>query len=273
MSAELENRHGKRKQAEEGPQSGDPRPEKANAELRRHQARLVQQERLDALRRMAGRVVHDFNNALMPILGFSELLLDRLKGLDNKDAVHSDLHKINMAAQDAMTVVSRLRGFYRKRHEGEVFTPVSLDDLVGQTLSLAEAEWKDEAQANGRTIRVETDLHEVPPVSGNEPELRDLLTNLIFNAVDAMPSGGKISIRTRHHNEHLAIEVSDTGTGMTEEVRQRCMDPFFTTKDDGSTGMGLAIVYGIVQRHEGTIDIESEPGKGTNFAVLLPIQS
>ena len=239
--------------------------EAAYAELKQTQQNIIQQERLRALGEMASGIAHDFNNALTPILGFSELLLKRSEGLDDRDTVERYLRMMNMAAQDAATVVSRLREFYRKREEGENFAPASLHDLVGQAISLTQPRWKDEAQAKGITIKMEIDLQEVPLIIGDESELREALTNLVFNAVDAMPDGGTITLRTRRDGNQVVLEVSDTGTGMTEEVRQRCLDPFFTTKGTHGTGMGLAMVYGIVQRHEGTLDIESEADKGTTL--------
>ena len=225
--------------------------------MKQTQQNIIQQERLRALGQMASGIAHDFNNALTPILGFSELLLKRSEGLDDRDTVERYLRMMNMAAQDAATVVgnSRLREFYRKREEGENFAPASLHDLVGQAISLTQPRWKDEAQAKGITIKMETDLQEVPLIIGDESELREALTNLVFNAVDAMPDGGTITLRTRRDGNQVVLEVSDTGTGMTEEVRQRCLDPFFTTKGahtSSRTGMGLAMVYGIVQRHEGS---------------------
>ncbi len=233
---------------------------------------IVQQERLHALGEMASGIAHDFNNALSSIMGYSELLLMTPEGLDDRERVTGDLQTINTAAKDAAKVVSRLREFYRRRDEGEIFLPVSLKQLVEQAVSLTQPRWKDQAQARGITINIETDFQKVPLVSGNEADLREALTNLIFNAVDAMPDGGTITVRTHAEGECVVLEFSDTGTGMTEEVRRRCLEPFFTTKGERGTGLGLAMVYGIIQRHEGTIAIQSELGRGTTFIIRLPVQ-
>ena len=123
----------------------------------------------------------------------------------------------------------------------------------------------------GISIILKTDLAEVPKVSGKESEIREVLTNLVFNSVDAMPNGGEIHFCTRLGDNHVAIQISDTGSGMTEEVRQQCFDPFFTTKGTQGTGMGLAMTFGIVKRLNGTIDIQSELGKGTTFTIRLPV--
>lgn len=222
---------------------------------------------------MASGIAHDFNNNLMPILGFSELLTTDSGVLDDKERVHRYLVMINMAAKDAVSVISRLREFYRKRGEEDLVKPVNINELVAQAISLTQTMWKDTAQAKGVNIRLETDLQETPAVTGNESEIREALVNLILNAADAIPEDGTITIRTRRDGEHIALEVSDTGIGMTEEVRHHCLDPFFTTKGHEGTGMGLPMVYGTVQRHEGTIQIESEVGNGTTFTIRLPFQA
>jgi ligand-binding sensor domain-containing protein/signal transduction histidine kinase/CheY-like chemotaxis protein len=260
-----------RRQAEEALQESNRRLEQALGELRRAQEHVIQQERLHALGQMASGIAHDFNNALAAILGYSELLLMRPANLSNPGKVMEDLRAINTAAKDAANVVRRLREFYRHREEGEIFLPVDLHQLIGQAISLAQPKWKDQTQASGLAISVKTNLQPVPPVPGNEADLREALINLIFNAVDALPGGGTIIISARAEGEQVVVEVSDTGTGMTEDVRQRCLEPFFTTKGERGTGLGLAMVYGVIQRHKGEIAVESEPGKGTTIIIRLPI--
>ncbi len=247
--------------------------EQTLTELQRTQQQVIQQERLRALGQMASGVAHDFNNALVPILGLADILLERPETQNDKEKVADYLETIRTAAQDAANVVRRMRAFYRNRDEDEDFMSVSINDLVGQVISLTEVKWKGDSQARSISINIETDLHEIPLVMGSEADLREALTNLILNAIDAMPNGGTITFRTRHSDRHVVLEVSDTGTGMTEDVRQRCLEPFFTSKGERGTGMGLAMVYGIIQRHKGTIDIESEMGKGSNFIIRLPAQA
>ena len=244
--------------------------ENALAELKAAEQQVIQQERLGALGTMASGIAHDFNNALAAILGFSELLLHRPDCLNDREKARRYIEMMNTAAQDAGDVVNRLREFYRHREEGEVFAPVDINRLVEDAVSLTEPKWKAQAEASGISIVVRHDLQEIPRVGGNAANLREMLTNLIFNAVDAMPHGGTITIRTRRDNDHAVLEVADTGTGMTEEVRRRCLEPFFSTKGERGTGLGLSMVYGIVQRHEGEIDIQTELGKGTTFVIRLP---
>jgi nitrogen fixation negative regulator NifL len=244
--------------------------ERALQELRAAHDQVVQQERLRALGTMASGIAHDFNNALAAILGFTELLCNRPENLADTKKTLRYLQMINTAAQDAGIVVNRLREFYRQRDEGEVFAPVDLNKLIEQAVSLTQPKWKNQAEAKGVTIRVVTEFERIRPVAGSEAGLREALTNLIFNAVDAMPQGGTITVRTRSANSRVIMEVADTGMGMTEEVRQRCLEPFFTTKGDRGTGLGLSMVYGILQRHRGSVEIETAPGKGTTFRLSLP---
>ena len=247
--------------------------EKTLTELRATQQQIIQQERLRALGQLASGIAHDFNNNLTPILGFTDVLLDSPESLDDKESVRYYLTLINTAAKDASHVVSRLREFYRRRdEEEEIMMSVNINQLVKQTIELTQPKWKDQAQANSITIDIEADLQEVPLISGNEEELREVLTNLILNAVDAMPKNGTITLRTRFEGKQVVLEVSDTGVGMTEEVKQRCFEPFFSTKQERGTGLGLAMVYGIINRGKGTIEILSEPGRGTTFIINLPIQ-
>ncbi|MFQ5840687.1 MAG: GAF domain-containing protein, partial [Candidatus Methylomirabilales bacterium] len=260
-----------RKQAEEDLYESNRRLEEALVKLKATQQQVLQQERLRALGQMASGIAHDFNNALSPILGFTELLLDHPEYLENKEKVRRYAQMMNTAARDAAGVVRRLREFYRSREEDEIFLPVDPNFLVGQVIMLTQPRWKDQALASGITIDIETDLQPVPLVAGNETEVREVLTNLIFNAVDAMPEGGTLTLRTHSDADYAVLEVSDTGTGMTDEVLQRCLEPFFSTKPERGTGLGLAMVYGIIQRHQGTLAIESEPGQGTTFILRLPV--
>ncbi|HZT09076.1 MAG TPA: response regulator [Chloroflexota bacterium] len=240
-------------------------------ELHETQRRVVQQERLSALGQMASGIAHDLNNALVPALGFTELLLDRPDGLDDHDKVREYLKLVQTGAQDAAKIVGRLREFYRERKDDEVFAPVSLNVIVEQAVSLTQPRWKDQAQAKGVTIRVVTDLANVPPILASGAELREAVANLIFNAVDAISESGTITLRTRHDGGSVFLDVADTGVGMSEEVRQRCLEPFFSTKGEQGTGLGLPMVYGIVQRHEGNVEIESEEGVGTRFSLEFPV--
>ena len=238
-------------------------------ERRRLEQQLIQQERLRAVGEMASGIAHDFNNALSPIVAFSELLLAHPRALEDRERAAQYVRMINTAARDAASVVARLRQFYR-REDGESLRAVDLNRVVEETVSLTRPRWKDQAEASGVAITVCTELGPVPAVRGSEADLREALANLVFNAVDAIPQAGTIALRTRSEGAEVVLEVSDTGVGMSAEVQQRCLEPFFTTKGAQGTGLGLAVVYGIVRRHGGTVTVESQAGRGTTFTLRLP---
>lgn len=238
-------------------------------ELREAQEKLVYQERLHALGQMASGIAHDFNNALTPILGYVDILLCF------PDKVHSDhkakhyLENIQRAAMDAGEVVRRLREFYRPREKGEILMRISLRELIAQAVEFTQPRWKQESQVKGIDIRVETELPDLPPVAGNASELRQVFINLIFNAVDAMPNGGTITIHGRLDRDQVVLEIRDTGMGMSEDALKHCWEPFFTTKGRRGTGLGLSMVYGVVKRHGGTVALTSAAGKGTTVTIRI----
>jgi PAS domain S-box-containing protein len=241
-------------------------------ELQQAQAMLVQQERLKALGQMASGISHDIGNALVPLLAYAELLEEHP---DPK--VREWGRQIGMAAEDIMHIVQRLRAFYRPRDPNEVLEPVDLNEIVRQVVDLTKPRWYDMPQREGITIDMSLELDEnLPTIGGIAAELREALTNLIFNAVDAIVAKGEtegtITIRTGRRNGFVFLEVTDTGIGMDEETKRRCMEPFFTTKGEKGSGLGLMMVYGTMRRHEGQIEIESELGKGTTFRLLFPLR-
>ncbi len=239
-------------------------------ELKQSQREVVQRERFRAFGEMAGGVVHDFNNALMSIIGYSELLLQDTSLADDRELLRHYLKTMNTAGRDASHVVSRLRDFYRPREESDVFTTVQINDLIEEVVPLTKPKWHHQALAAGQTITFDLELQKVPVILGNAAELREVFMNLIFNAVDAMPEGGRIIVRSEMVGEKVQIDVVDTGLGMTDEVRQRCLEPFYSTKGEQGTGLGLAMAFGIIRRHEGDLEIESVPGCGTTFRLTLP---
>ncbi len=245
---------------------------KVQTELQRTQEQVVARERLGAIGQMASGIAHDFSNALMPVLGFCEILINHPENLDDKEKTKKYLQIINTSATDAMKIVARLREFYRKKDKAEALTPLDLNKVLEDTVALTQHKWKTQAQANGITIDVQTKLEALPLTMGNGASLREAFTNLVLNAVDAMPQGGSIGVESRLEDQTAVIEISDSGTGMDEETRKRCFEPFFTTKGKGGTGLGLSMVYGIIRRHEGQIEVVSEMGFGTKFIVRLPIK-
>jgi len=249
--------------------------QRAYDDLRASQQQVTQQERLRALGQMASGIAHDINNAISPVSLYTEALLTREASLSPR--ARSQLEIIQRAVDDIAQTVARMGEFYRQREPHQPFSPVDLNSLIGQVIALTRARWSDMAQQRGTAIEVQTELAaDLPPVAAVESQIRDALVNLVFNAVDAMPEGGPITIRTRLDTRGAApsvlLEVEDKGVGMDEDTRRRCLEPFFTTKGTRGTGLGLAMVYGIAQRHGATLEVESEPGRGTlirlSFAVM-----
>jgi PAS domain S-box-containing protein len=238
-------------------------------DLRQTQQGVVQHERLSALGQMASGIAHDINNAIVPVAIYTETILETEHGLTPRG--REQLEIVRRAVQDVAATVARMREFYRQRDAQPFLERVDVNKLIQQVLDLTRARWSDMPQQRGITIRVQKDLDlESGTIMGAESEIREALTNLIFNAVDAMPDGGTLTVRTRVDNSsssqnhrRVKIEISDTGVGMSEETRKHCLEPFYTTKGERGTGLGLAMVFGMVQRHSAEIEIESELGKGT----------
>jgi PAS domain S-box-containing protein len=240
--------------------------QRAYDELHQTQQTMLQQERLRAFGQMASGIAHDINNALTPAALYAETLLEREPGLS--DRARSHLGTIRQAIEDVAQTVGRLREFYRPREPELSLVRIEINSVIEHVIELTRARWSDMPQAKGRVIEMRAELAEnLPAIMGAESEIRDGLTNLIFNAVDAMPEGGTLGLRTRYAEGYVFLEVRDTGTGMDEETRRRCLEPFFTTKGERGTGLGLAMVYGMVQRHSGDLGIDSQVGKGTTMRI------
>lgn len=253
--------------------------QQAYDDLRQTQQAIMQQERLRALGQMASGIAHDINNAISPVALYTESLLEKEPGLSAR--ARNYLETIQHAIDDVAQTVSRMREFYRQREPQLAMTPVVLSRLAQQVLELTRVRWNDMAQEKGGMIHLHTEwLPNLPAMEGVESELRDALTNLVLNAVDAMSGEGILTLRTGtmrwlpdspDPKSAVYIEVTDTGVGMDEDTRRRCLEPFFTTKGERGTGLGLAMVYGTVQRHGARIEIDSTPGHGTTMRLVFPV--
>ena len=243
-------------------------------DLRQSQHTVMQQERLRALGQMASGIAHDINNAISPVSLYTESLLEREPNLSER--TRSYLTTIQRAIEDVARTVARMREFYRERDTQLTLERVQLNRAVQQVVELTRPRWSDLPQARGTMVDLQTDLTDpMPEIMGAEHEIRDALTNLIFNAVDAMPAGGTLSVRTRKAvgadgEARAFIEVTDTGIGMDEDTRRRCLEPFYTTKGERGSGLGLAMVYGMIQRHSAELEIESATGRGTTIRLSFP---
>ncbi len=273
-------------------------------ELQRMQSRLIEAERLRAMGLMAVGVAHDFNNALMGILGQAQLMqfilvrgpvAAALQDVEGGTRLLECLTRQEQTILDASETIRKIRQATRPSNT-EVFEPVALDGIVEQVLSITQPRWKSQAEATGVQITIQTALAKTPPVLGRAAELREAFTNLLFNALDAMPQGGTLTITTRQVfgseigeartpdpgtlipeprsgsvREWIELTVTDTGIGMSPAVRDRLFEPFFSTKGVRGTGLGLSMVYGIVSRHEGEITIQSVERQGTTVTLRLPV--
>jgi signal transduction histidine kinase len=240
--------------------------QRAHEESARSQAELVKSERLRALGEMAAGVAHDFNNLLAVILGRSELMLRRL----SEPTLAAWAETIRRAARDGADTVRRIQEFTRTRTT-RTFDRVALRPVLREVVELTRPRWEDEAQSRGAHFEVRVDAPADAAVAGRPEELREVFTNLVVNALDAMPGGGSCVLALATRDDVVEVEVADTGSGMTDEVRRRIFEPFFTTKGPRGTGLGLAVVWGIVTRHGGSIRVASSPGQGSRFTVRLPL--
>jgi signal transduction histidine kinase len=243
--------------------------QQALAELQETQQQLVKSERLRALGQMASGVAHDFNNTLQPMV-LAITMLQHLK--DDSAERETRLHlldTIQRAAMHAASTVARLAQFYRPT-ASRTMAAVDLAGLVHDVIELTEAKWKEEAAARGALIEIETHLDPVCIVRGFRDELREVLINLLFNAVEAIATTGRITIYTCVDDSWVLMSVTDNGAGMAPATREHCLEPFYTTKTQTGTGLGLSVVHGIVQHHHGKIDIHSDQGVGTAVTIYLP---
>jgi CheY-like chemotaxis protein len=235
-------------------------------EQERIRVQFTQVEKLSAVGSLASGVAHDFNNCLAVICGRAELMLKYTPDAKTRRG----LELIVQSARDGAKTVKRIQDFARQRQDRD-FETVSVDQLLSDVGEITRPRWKGAAEAAGTQIDFALRNLSGAHVLGDASELRDVLVNMIFNAVEAMPGGGRLALSARQDDEKVVVTVEDTGCGMSPEVRSRVFDPFFTTKGVQGTGLGLSVSYGIIRRHGGTIRVESEVGRGSTFRVVLPL--
>ena len=236
----------------------------AQAEYEELRERATHAEKMAALGELSFGVAHNVNNTLTGILGRAQLLL-RTK---DAEKISAGIEMIIKSAEDGAHIIRRIQDFARKQPSRR-FQAVSVAVLMKDVCEMSRPRW--EARADGPQIRMALFADCTGSVMGDAVELREVLVNMIYNAIDAMPSGGEIRMSSQESNGRVVLTIADSGTGMTPEVKSRLFDPFFTTKGKGGTGMGMAVSFGIIRRHNGSIDVESEPGRGTTFRISLPV--
>lgn len=235
------------------------------AEQERIREQFSQMEKLSALGELASGVAHDFNNTLAGILGRAQLILRT----NDPEKIQRGLNIIIKTAEDGARTVKRIQDFARQRRDHD-FEPVSIDQILFDVSEITRPRWKDRAEASNVQITLDLQIRSKAKVMGDESELREVLVNMVFNAVDAMPQGGNLTLTAEDVGETVVISVGDTGTGMAPEIKTRIFDPFFTTKGKAGMGLGLAVSFGIIRRHEGAVEVDSEVGVGTRFRISLP---
>lgn len=233
--------------------------------LKHTQERMVQAEKLKALGELSAGVAHDFSNLLGGILGHAQLMLRDIT--DPKQ--RKRLEHIEQAARDGAETVERILEFTRTQPH-RPFEPVDLNEVARQTVAMSRPRWENETRVYGTPLEVRLELGGIPFVEGHPVKLREVLTNILFNAVDAMPDGGAITIGTRHTDGTVLLSVRDTGLGIPEDIQSRIFDPFFSTKGTLGTGLGLSVAYGIIGQHGGHITVDSAPGVGSTFTLCFP---
>ena len=228
---------------------------------------LHQSEKLRALGQLAGGIAHDFNNLLQAILGYSQLMK---QNPGDVQFVTRSLRILESAALDGSETVRRIQQFARLRPD-EAFVAADVNQVIEEAVAITRPRWEEKVTQDNRPLHLRLELGAVSPINGRPAALTELTTNLILNAIDAMPDGGTLAITTRQTADGgIVLTVADTGVGMSESVSRRIFEPFFSTKGEGGSGLGLAMVYSIVSRHGGDIRVDSEPGHGTTFTVTLP---
>lgn len=235
------------------------------AEQDRIREQFSQMEKLSALGELASGVAHDFNNTLAGILGRAQLMLRS----NDPEKIERGLNIIIKTAEDGAKTVKRIQDFARQRRDHD-FEPVCIDQILLDVSEITRPRWKDRAEASNVQIGLDLQIRSKSKVMGDESELREVLVNMVFNAVDAMPEGGQLTLAAEDAEGVVVISVGDTGSGMPPEVKSRIFDPFFTTKGKAGMGLGLAVSFGIIRRHEGSVEVESEVGVGTRFRISLP---
>lgn len=236
------------------------------SEQERIREQFSQMEKLSALGELASGVAHDFNNTLAGILGRAQLL----QRTDDPEKLRRGLDIIIKTAEDGAKTVKRIQDFARQRRDHN-FELVSIDQILMDASEITRPRWKNCAEASNIHINLELEIGSNAMVMGDDSELREVLVNMVFNAVDAMPEGGTLKLSSQTAGDQVVIKVADCGVGMYPEVRSRIFDPFFTTKGKAGLGLGLAVSFGIIRRHGGNIEVESQYGQGTEFRITLPV--
>jgi len=240
-------------------------------ERKKMEEALIQSEKLKSIGTITSGVAHEFNNILTIISGNVHILEDKYK---DHDELIARLSTVRQATVDGAQISRRMLRFTKIGVDGKEIIPYDITDLIKQSIEFTMPKWKSMAQSNGIDYHMDTDgITKIPPILCDPTGIREVFINIINNALDAMPEGGSISFSTWSNESTVFVRISDTGQGMTEDVRKNVFDPFFTTKRPAGTGLGMSIAYSAVKNHGGKIEVESEVGRGSIFTIQLPVTS
>lgn len=239
-------------------------------ELQLAHEKAIQQEKMSTIGQMASGVGHDLNNVLMPITGLAQLMLDHRDILKDNEKTQKYLSTILEAGKNGSEIVRRMREFSRQHDLSESLNLTDLNQVIVDAVELSKPKWHEQTQMAGQPVTLEFVQGEIQPILGSKALLREIIVNLIFNAVDAMPEGGKIKIKTENIDSEIVASISDMGFGMPENVKNSCFKAFFTTKGEKGSGMGLSIAKEFCEAQGGSIAVDSAPGKGTTFTLRFP---
>jgi len=239
-------------------------------QTRSAQEQMIRQEKIYSLGLMASGIAHDLNNTLGPVVGYADLLLNNEHLLEDGEGLKRKLTIIRSAGKDAAEVIARMRQLYASHGSADQTDQVDLTSSIEQVVELTRPNWQSQAQTRGSNIEITLDYSQPLVVEAREHEVREVLLNLVVNAVDAMPSGGALTVSGRADDRYVEIVVADTGMGMSADVVERCLDMFYSTKGDNGTGLGLGVSNTIMKRHGGELLVESELGRGSTFTLRFP---
>jgi signal transduction histidine kinase len=233
------------------------------------QDEALKNERLCALGQLASGVAHDFNNLLVPIMGCADMMLNSPEELDNRENAIQNLSTIVTAAQHGTEIIGRLQQFYCSSKHSEINDIIDTSEIIREIVELTKTRMS-KVIAGGKAVDVILNLGDNYQIKGRRSDIHEMLLNLVLNAADAMPEGGRLEISIEKSDDEVTFIVKDSGLGMTEEIQEKCLQPFFTTKGKKGTGMGLTMVNNIVTEHNGRIEIVSSIGCGTCFKITFP---
>ena len=238
-------------------------------ERKRIEETLLRSEKMKSMGLITSGVAHEFNNILAIVKGFALQIKKKCK--DDKK-LEKRVDTIIKASLDGAEIVRRMREYTNIEIDNTNFVPTDIRNLIKQVIEFTMPRWQNIAHANGIHYKINADdFKDVLCVMGNQSELREIMINIVNNALDSMPDGGTLSYRTWREENIVFVSISDTGVGMKKDVQKNIFDPFFTTKVGTGTGLGMSMAYGIITRHDGRIDVESEVGSGSTFTISLPM--